>query len=222
MPAITISRQYGSEGDWIAAQVAKALGYHLADKAFIGQLLAEYGLIEFEREYETIPAFWERFDAQRERRRQQMTDMLNRVIQTLAWHGHIVIVGRSSFAVLRPFADVLNVRVQAPTATRIARVMAWQGLSFAEAEALVTESDRVRAHFIESFYETHWNDADAFDLVIDTGKITPDMATTWLIQAVKALEAQRPPEAPTVAALTVDPILARVVTQALACEARPG
>lgn len=218
MSVITISRQYGSEGDLIATQVAQALGYHLADKAFIGHLLAEYGLVEFDREYEAIPTFWERFDAQRERQRQQMTDLLNRVMQTLAWHGHTVILGRSGFAVLRSFADVLNVRVQAPMATRVARVAAWQGLSPAEAEALVAESDRVRDRFIRSFYETHWDDANAFDLVIDTGKIGVAMATTWIVQAAKALDERPTTDAPTAAALTVDPILAKAVTQALACE----
>jgi cytidylate kinase len=218
MSVITISRQYGSEGDRIAAQVAQTLGYHLVDKTLIGNLLAEYGLVEFDREYETIPTFWERFDAQRERQRQHMTDMLNRVIQALAQHGHTVILGRSGFAVLRSFADVLNVRVQAPMPTRIARVAAWQGLSAAEAEALVIESDRVRDHFIRSFYEVRWDEADAFDLIVDTGKIKVEMAVAWIVQAAQALDERPATAAPLVAALTVDPVLSKAVAQTLACE----
>jgi len=153
MSAITISREIGSQGDEIAAQVALALGHHLVDRRFIGSILSQYGLVEFDQEYQTLPGFWQRFDAQREQRRDQMVAMLNQVIQAVARHGNVVIVGRSGYVVLAGFADVLHVRLQAPQAVRIARVAVSQGLSAAQAEDAVQTSDLVRATFVEDFYD---------------------------------------------------------------------
>ena len=65
MTAITVSRDYGSDGDIIAQQVAQTLGYHLVDLKFIGTILAQYGYVEFDKEYRNLPTFWERFDAER-------------------------------------------------------------------------------------------------------------------------------------------------------------
>jgi cytidylate kinase len=48
MAVITISRQYGSGGDEIAARVCEILGYRFFDKALMAQLASEVGLSEGE------------------------------------------------------------------------------------------------------------------------------------------------------------------------------
>jgi len=218
MSAITISREIGSQGDEIAAQVALALGHHLVDRRFIGSILSQYGLVEFDQEYQTLPGFWQRFDAQREQRRDQMVAMLNQVIQAVARHGNVVIVGRSGYVVLAGFADVLHVRLQAPQEVRIARVAVSQGLSAAQAEDAVQTSDLVRATFVEDFYDVSWEAIHAFDLIINTGQITPQRAVAWICDAARDLK--RAPELgrPTLGTLSVDPVLSAAVAQALHCE----
>jgi HD-like signal output (HDOD) protein len=72
MSVITISREFGSEGDTIAHQVAQSLNYHFVDQKFIGDILGQYGYVEFDKEFTTLPTFWERFDAQREKQRELM------------------------------------------------------------------------------------------------------------------------------------------------------
>jgi cytidylate kinase len=218
MAVITFSREFGSDGDAIASQVAQALGYHLVGKELIGALLSEYGLVEFDKEYERLPSFWERFNAQREQRREQIVLMLNQIVPALAQHGNVAIVGRSGFAILRGYADVLNVRVQAPLASRVNRVAAQQGLTAGQAEASILEADKGRAAFIESFYKVRWNDATAFDLVINTDKISAEVAVPWIIQAAQALQAPSADHGLTCAAIEVDPILAKAVSDALRCE----
>lgn len=219
MAVITISREFGSEGDTIAEQVAQVLGYHLVDKTLVGTLLSQYGLVQFEKEFDTLPGFWERFSAQREQQRAQAVSLLNQIVQALARHGHAVIVGRSGFAILRDFADVLNVRIQSPLAVRVKRVMAHQGLTAERAEAIVRESDKSRAAFIEAFYKVRRDDASAFDLVIDTSKVSPDLAVIWLCQAAKALAEHKPDGRPTCDSIDADPVLAAAVSDALACRA---
>lgn len=109
-----------------------------------------------------------------------------------------------------------------PLAVRAARVMAQQKVSLEQAEAIVREGDKARYAFIESYYKVRWDAASAFDLVIDTGKVSPDLAATWLIQATKASSERQPDGMPTCRSIQVDPILARAVSDALECSTAHG
>jgi hypothetical protein len=88
MTVITISREFGSEGERIAQDVAQALDYHFVDRKLIGMIIGQYGYVEFDREYARLPTFWERFDVEREKERDVVVSLLNRVIQSIAHHGH--------------------------------------------------------------------------------------------------------------------------------------
>ena len=218
MSVITISREFGSEGDTIAHQVAQTLGYHFVDQKFIGIILSQYGYVEFDKEYATLPTFWERFDAQKEEQRGGMTKMLNQVIQAVAHHGNVVILGRSGFEVLGEFADVLHVRLQAPFPVRVERVMAQQEIPFEQAELVVKNNDKVRMAFVEEFYKVPWDSIHAFDLVINTGKISPDLSASWVIEAAKASMTSLEMDKPTTASIVVDHILADAVSEVLKCD----
>lgn len=217
MPAITVSREFGSEGDTIARQVAQTLGYHFVDQELIGTLLSQYGLVQFDQEYETLPGFWERFDAARDKRRDVMTARLKQVERAVAHHGNVVILGRSGFAILHDFADVFRVRLQAPLAVRAARVMTQQMMTLEEAQAALKRNDRVREAFVEEYYRVPWEAMHVFDLVINTGKIPPDLAATWLIEAAKVFTTNLDSNEPTITSIKVDPVLARAVSEALHC-----
>ena len=60
MSVITISRDFGSEGEYIAEKIAQTLSYHFVDKEFFGTVLKGYGLIEFDAEYDALPSFLEK------------------------------------------------------------------------------------------------------------------------------------------------------------------
>jgi cytidylate kinase len=211
MSAITISREYGSEGESIARQIAQLLGYHLVDKEFVAAVLNRYGLVDFDEEYDSLPGFWDRFNAERGNRRAVIVDMLDQVLRAVAHHGDVIILGRSGYAALGGFADVLHVRLQAPFSVRVARVMAQLQMTAEQAEAAVSESDRVRAAFVEEFYKVQWGSADPFDLVINTGAIAPHLAATWVVDAAKALADRPKTGLPGAAAIEVDPTLAGAV-----------
>jgi hypothetical protein len=216
MAVLTISRELGSEGVAIAKKVAQELGYHFADKDVIEMVLDQYGFVRFQKEYESGPGFWARFDGLRAR----MVEFSYRVIQSVARHGNGVIVGRGSFAVLQGFADVLNVRIQAPLPIRVSRVMEQQGIAEDDkARSVVEESDKLRAAFVESWYGVELDKASPFDVVIDTGKVSPDMAAAWLVEALNALK-ERPAGATqrTTGTIQADYLLDSVISQTLECQ----
>ncbi len=220
MPVVTISRETGSGGRYIAEKVARALKYDLADKNTIGRVYGRYGRDEFGIDLGYVPEFWTRFDSPTDNERTLMINTLNHVILALAHRDNIVILGRSGFAVLADFADVLNVRIQAPLLIRIKRVMERRKITVPEqAEALVRESDRVRAGFIEGFYGRTWDRSSSFDVVVDTGKLSEEFVVNWLAQAVQALSRLPLHGTHTVNTIQVDPILAGIVTEELSFQA---
>ncbi len=218
MSVITISREFGSEGDSIAQKVAQALDHHFVDQKFIGIILGQYGYVEFDKEYATLPTFWERFDAQREQQRDVMVSMLNRVIQAVAQHGNVVLLGRSGFEVLGGFADVLHVRLQAPFPVRVRRVMAQQNIPFEQAEAIVKKNDKVRVAFVEEFYKVPWDSMHAFDLVINTGKVSPHLAMNMIVDTARTFETSLEIDQLTVDSIVADRIMAKAVSDVLQCK----
>ena len=222
MTVITISREFGNVGDDIGERIAQGLGYHFVDKEFVGAVLRQYGLINFDSEFETLPGFWERFDAQRGEQRDQMVSVLNQLVLAVARHGDAVIRGRSGFAILEGFADVLHVRLQAPLPVRVEQVMAQQQMTAEQAAAFVKDGDEVRRSFVEEFYGVPWDAIQAFDLVINTGKIPSDLAMTWVIDAAKRLALSPATGKPTTSSIEVDSILEQVVSDELRGQTAPS
>lgn len=217
MPVITISREIYSEGSYIGEKVAKALGYHFVDKNTMEKVFAEYSIVQLNEVYRSGSGFWARFDDMRS----TTIKFLKQVILALACHGNMVIVGRGAFAVLSTFADVLNVRIQSPFPVRVRRAMEKEKIAdHGRAEALLREWDRERNIFVRTFYDLSWYDAtaaNAFDLVINTGKVPPDVAVTWIIQVHKELKEKKPGRKLTTGTIEVDATLASTVSEVLGC-----
>jgi cytidylate kinase len=205
---ITIFRQAGCEGRYIAEKVARALDYHFADYATAERLMLQCGFDETPKVYESVPDFWDRF-TRRGMERDRINSMLRAVALATAQHGNVVMLGRGCFAPLQGLCDVLNVRVKAPLSVRIARIMEKQHMTEEEATGFVAERDALVADFASTSYGLSPDDLTLFDLVIDTSKVAPDAAVRWLVEAAQDLTCR--PEDPMAATLTVDPVLRRAV-----------
>jgi cytidylate kinase len=212
MAVVTISREVGSGGMYISRQAAEILGYRLADKAVIENVFKQYGFARFEKVYESVPGFWDQFDEMRK----GVITFLDEVILALARQGDIVIVGRGGFAVLAPFGDVLHVRIRASFESRVRRLMAEKGMADEEeARAFVQQSDRTRISFVEGEYHVRWDSNAAFDVVINTDKVAPELAANWLVEAARQLEERRDKPGPTTDTIQEDRVMAACVVEVL-------
>ena len=188
MAVVTISREYGSAGSVVARKAADLLGYHLLDKAAIGRILAGYGLVDFERQYEAESGIWSAFDT----RLRTLVTMLDHIAFSVARHGHTVILGRGSYAVLAGLPGILNVRLRAPFEWRVSRTMEEEGIDDrSEAQALVREGDKVRSSFVSSMYGLRWDSMEGFDLVLDSSRIGIGRAAAWIAEAARAIPGAR-------------------------------
>ena len=211
MSAITISREAGSMGDWIADQTAQRLGYRLVDKNTFEHIFTQYGFVDFKETYNQT-GFWARFDPHVN----EMAVLLKQAIWALAVLGKVVLVGRGGFGGLKNYADVLNVRIQAPLPLRMRRVLDMQKVfDRAKAEQFIHESDRVQHDFLEAFYGSQWKSLDNFDLLINTGKISPQAAIDCLVEAGRHLGDNTRTGLPTTRELVTDPVMLDAVRHAL-------
>ena len=214
MAVITISRELGSGGLDIAQQVAKSLGYEFVDKRTVDGILRQYGLTKFNEVYSSAPSILDLLNSDN----LLIVSMLNEILEALAKRGRVVILGRAGFAVLGRYADVLNVHIQAPFSDRVQRVMAREGLpDLQAAEERVRDDDNVHRKYVQRFYNRHWDEPSAFNLVLDTGTVSSDTAVKQIVEAARALD-QKVPEkdAITTATIEVDSVLADAVAKVMA------
>jgi len=208
---ITVFRQAGCGGRYIAENLAHALGYHFSDYLTAERILLDYGLVRFEEVCESVPDFWEHF-TQRGQERDEINFMMRSLVLAEAKHGNVVMLGRGFFAPLQGLADVLNVRLMAPLPFRINRVMHDLQMTNDEAAQFVKEKDVLVADFAKTVYGVSPDDVNLFDLAIDTSKVHPESALRWLIEAGGALGGKGGGEG-TTAAIQVDRVLARAVSE---------
>lgn len=210
MAVITISRQYGSGGDQIAAQVCEMLGYRYFDKRLMAQVAAEVGLspdeiVDFSEDDYQVRGFLERlFGWGRGSRvvaqtgtwgetpggvkvkavaaldEVQSITLVQSVIEAAYKHNNVVIVGRGGQAILKEMSGVLHVRIEAPLEAQSLRIQERENVSLAEAREIVLKHDRAAADYLKRFYNIDWADSQLYDLVINTGKLNAE-ATAHLI-----------------------------------------
>lgn len=212
MTVITISRELGSEGARIGAQVASRLGYQFVAKHSLEKVLQQYGLVQLDRLYNTSPGIWARLDDTN----LQLIAMLNKILLGIAHRGDTVILGRGGFAALSGYADVLHVRFRAPFALRVKRIREREQLADIEsAEKLVAKNDKTRHAFLRAFYDVDTDSANLFNLVIDTGVVTPAMAVDLITEVAESMSYSPFTDVLTTEEIEVDAVLAGTIEEVL-------
>jgi len=174
--AITISREYGSGGRFIARELAKKLGVAFYDNELIAQVAKEtgYSMDYLKKNDEAKDSLWDGFSSAG-----GIADPINiytptqnvalatfDTIKKLADEKDCVIVGRCASYVLRDKLDVLNVFITAPIQDKVFRAITYYGIDPKKAEALIEKRTKERAQYFEFYTGKVWNSASTYDLCI--------------------------------------------------------
>jgi len=183
MAIITISREMGSGGIPIAIAAAEKLGYTLVDGDAIRKAAPKYGLSPeaLEKADEKPPPFVERLDEQVEIDLHQ----IELIILEYALRGNVILYGRGGQDLLRGIQSVLRVRITAPFEERVERWAEREWLDPELARILVRKSDQQRAGFIKYYFDRNWEDPLHYDLVINTSRLSEEMAAKLICEGVK-------------------------------------
>ncbi len=190
-PCLTVSKAVGTYGVELAERLARRLGWNLFDRRII-EAIAQDAKVR----HEMVEIFDEK--TQNEIHKWVLTLLdsealgsdkffkhLVTVIRTIGEHGQAVVVGRGGNFILSP-ERTLRIRTVAPHAVRVARIMASENLPRQEAEKLVKQADSERREFIQRFYHRDPDDPLHYDLVLNTGTLTLEVAEATVVAALRS------------------------------------
>lgn len=221
MATITISRQYASGGEEIAARVAEILGYTIFDKTMMAEVAREVGLTEHEivdfKETDqhslgfidrllgrklTVAEVrtWEedirgvRTPAVVRINDSQAIAMVQGVMDAASKRGNVVIVGRGGQAILRGRPDVLHVRIEAPLEHRVQRLVERDDLTPTHAELEIDDHDRSARDYVRRYHDLDPHDPMHYHLLINTGLLDPETAAQVIALAAQQMRPVPQPE----------------------------
>lgn len=183
---ITIGREFGSGGHEIGEKLASRLGIDFYDKNLI-EIAADRSGLDASvvgSSDEKAPGIFVSPYAP------TVSDKLffaqSELIRHLADTQSFVIVGRCANALLRGYADTLDVFVFAPLETRIKRIMDRYYIETPEkARREINRVDKVRKGYYQYYTEYRWGGHDGHDMIIDSSLLGIDGTVDLLEQVAK-------------------------------------
>jgi cytidylate kinase len=193
LPVITIAMQPGSGGSLIAGKVAERLEFDWYHRDVVEQIARSAKIRStvvntLEKKRRTgVEDFISSLIEDQYLHPDSYLNHLLLVINTIAKHGHAVIVGRGANFIL-PAEDILSVRVIAPLEARVKNVAVAYRVSTKEAKKRVMRRQSKRKAFVRQTFHADISDPLHYDLVINTGKISIEAAVEAIIGAVQRSE----------------------------------
>jgi cytidylate kinase len=192
MPAITVTRLFGSGGSEVARRVAEALGWRLLDSAFVSGIASRLRATPTE-----VQAIDERAPSLAERladalalgggevmsaslatpmppTEQRIAEVTREVIERTVARGPVVVVGRGAQAYLAQRDDVLHVHCYAPHDALVERTMMRETISREKAEEMVRERNQQREHYVKRMFGRSWLAPEHYHLMLNTAWLGHD------------------------------------------------
>lgn len=179
MAIVTISRQLGSLGSNVARVLSERLDCRLLDKTTVEERMTAYGIpsATVEQYDEKRPRFWDRLSSDKRRYHHYLRGS---ILET-ARAGDCVILGRGGQVVLADIPGVIHVRVTAPRAVRVERIMHRFECDEEQAVRISRQSDVDRSGFHRFFFGSKWDDPDHYDIVVSTAKLSIEQVVSGIV-----------------------------------------
>lgn len=197
-PFITISREYGCGGYYIAGTIAQLLNstrravpeWIAYDRKLLDKVIGDMGLSSQLVETLTTSA------------RRQMTNLfqttfskfppqvavyrkLAETVRTLALHGHVIIVGRAGRAITRGMENGFHARIIAPIEWRVERMAGLCKIPKKDAELMIADKSRKREEFLKTFVRFDSADPHNYHLTIDESEFSPDGVARLVVEGMR-------------------------------------
>lgn len=184
---ITVGREHGTGGRFIAQNLANKLGIKFYDDALLEEAAKNSGL---------ATSVFEAYDEQKETFFTGMGGDLSLgqkvfiaqfdAIKKIANSGEsCVIVGRCADYVLREYPNVINIFICAPLKARIEHTVKYYGVTEKNAEAAIIKYDKKRKKYYNFYTDKDWGVADTYDLCVNAS-IGSDETVDAIIAYVEA------------------------------------
>lgn len=187
---VTIGREFGSAGHYIAGHLAQKLGFTLYDKRFFIECHDQVGFsAEIMEKYDEKPRnvlFSKRVREHTNSIELHVQDKVSDFIMSKADSGEsFVIVGRCADEILRDNPNAIKVFITGSMEEKIERVMSVFELGREQAIDKIRRHDKKRKNYHNTYSEMKWGDSRGYDVCINSSIIGIDATVELLADYVE-------------------------------------
>lgn len=169
---VTVSREYGSGGRYVAKLLSEKLGVKFYDKEIVTKLAEETGLseeyIEENEQKRGILSTLENDQVTGLSSKDELFIKETELIKKLARKHSCVIVGRCADFILKNNRNVVKVFVYSDMEDKIKRATKFYGLNKEKAEKEIKNIDKQRANHYKYYTEREWKEYSNYDICINS------------------------------------------------------
>ena len=198
---ITISRQFGTGGHEIGAELARRLQVKLLDKQILNEVAKRNRVVEeamekiearnplwrddFTNFYQTYMSKAEYDGTEHDQTSHELFDAQAETIRKIAAKESCVIVGRCGFHIFAEHPNALKIFIHSSEDCRKRRIAEKYGLDMRDAAAMVVDNDYSRELYTKTFTGKDWTDARNYDISIDVRRFGVNGAVDFIMKCIE-------------------------------------
>lgn len=198
---ITISRQFGTGGHEIGAELARRLDVKLLDKQILNEMAKRNHVVEeameklearnplwrddFTNFYRNYMRNAEYSGLEHDRTSHELFEAQADAIRQIAEEESCVLVGRCGFHIFENHPNALKIFIHSSEDCRKHRIAEKYDLSLSDAAAMVVDNDYSRELYTKTFTGKDWTDARNYDISIDVRKFGVNGAVDFLMKCIE-------------------------------------
>jgi cytidylate kinase len=198
---ITISRQFGTGGHEIGAELARRLNVKLLDKQILNEVARKFEIVEdaveriearnplwrddFTQFYRSYMAGAEYNGQEHDQTSHQLFEAQAEVIREVAAQESCVIIGRCGFYIFRNHPNALKIFIHADDDCRKQRIGRKYDISSSDAAAMIVDNDYSRELYTKKFTGREWKDATNYDISLDVRKFGVNGAVDFIMKCIE-------------------------------------
>ena len=198
---ITISRQFGTGGHEIGAELARRLDVKLLDKQILNEVAKRIPVVEdameriavrnplwrddFTNFYRTYMNKAEYDGQEHDETSRALFEAQAIAIRKIAEQESCVLVGRCGFHIFEDHPNALKIFIHSSEDCRKRRIAAKYGLALNDAAAMVVDNDYSRELYTKTFTGKDWTDARNYDISLDVRQFGINGAVDFLMKCIE-------------------------------------
>ena len=198
---ITISRQFGTGGHEIGAELARRLGVKLLDKQILNEVASRMEAVEdavekiearnplwrddFTNFYRTYMANAEYNGMGQEQTSRKLFRAQADAIRRIADEESCIIIGRCGFDIFADHPNALKIFIHSTMDVRKRRIAEKYDISESDAAAMIVDNDYSRELYTKTFTGRDWKDATNYDISLDVRKFGVNGAVDFLMHCIE-------------------------------------
>lgn len=198
---ITISRQFGTGGHEIGAELARRLGVKLLDKQILNEVASRMEAVEdavekiearnplwrddFTDFYRTYMANAEYNGMEQEQTSRKLFRAQADAIRRIADEESCIIIGRCGFDIFADHPNALKIFIHSTMDVRKRRIAEKYDISESDAAAMIVDNDYSRELYTKTFTGRDWKDATNYDISLDVRKFGVNGAVDFLMHCIE-------------------------------------